>query len=121
MNVRGRLCSILLMLLVALAHSGLYAAGGNAEKGKLLYVNLCIRCHGVEGKGDGSMTFTPPVADLSSPASQSKLDATLMKAIHDGRKDTAMGAWKFVLSDEEIRDVTAYVRILGSGASRKAP
>jgi mono/diheme cytochrome c family protein len=32
-----------------------------------------------------------------------------------------MGAWKFVLSDEEIRDVTAYVRVLGSNANRKLP
>jgi len=109
------------LLLISAFHSGLSAAGGNAAKGKSLYTNLCIRCHGIEGKGDGEMKFTPPVADLSSAASQSKLDGSLMKAIHDGRKDTAMGAWKFVLSDEEIRDVTAYVRVLGSSASRKLP
>jgi mono/diheme cytochrome c family protein len=76
------------------------------HKGKVLYTNLCLRCHGVDGKGDAYMKFNPPVADLSAPAVQSKLDGALMKAIHDGRKDSAMGAWKFVLSDEEIRDVT---------------
>ncbi len=121
MNARVTGPVLLSMLLVALVGSGSYAAGGNVPKGKVLYTNLCLRCHGVEGKGDASMKFNPPVADLSTPAAQSKLDASLMKAIHDGRKNTAMGAWKFVLSDEEIRDVTAYVRVLGTSPDRKLP
>ena len=37
-------------------------------------------------KGKGEMTFTPPVADLTAPAAQTKLDATLLKTIHDGRR-----------------------------------
>jgi mono/diheme cytochrome c family protein len=121
MNARVTGPVLLSMLLIAAVGSGSYAAGGNVAKGKVLYTNLCIRCHGVDGKGDAYMKFNPPVADLSSPAVQSKLDESLMKAIHDGRKDTAMGAWKFVLSDEEISDVTAYVRVLGSHANRTLP
>lgn len=121
MNIRVIGPVLLSMLLAAAAGSGSFAAEGNVARGKVLYTNLCIRCHGVEGKGDAYMKFSPPVADLSAPAIQEKLDGSLMKAIHDGRKNTAMGAWKFVLSDEEIRDVTAYVRVLGSSASRKLP
>ena len=121
MNARVTGPVLLSMLLIAAVGSGSYAAGGNVAKGKVLYTNLCIRCHGVDGKGDAYMKFNPPVADLSSPAVQSKLDESLMKAIHDGRKDTAMGAWKFVLSEEEISDVTAYVRVLGSHANRPLP
>jgi mono/diheme cytochrome c family protein len=121
MNARVTGPVLLSMLLIAAVGSGSYAAGGNVAKGKVLYTNLCIRCHGVDGKGDAYMKFNPPVADLSSPAVQSKLDESLMKAIHDGRKDTAMGAWKFVLSEEEISDVTAYVRVLGSHANRTLP
>ena len=37
------------------------------------------------------MTFTPPVADLTAPAVQNQLEATLLKTIHEGRKNTAMG------------------------------
>lgn len=121
MNARVTGPVLLSMFFVAAAVSGSDAAGGNVAKGKVLFTNLCIRCHGVDGKGDAYMKFNPPVADLSAPAVQSKLDGSIMKAIHDGRKDTAMGAWKFVLSDEEIRDVTAYVRVLGSNANRKLP
>ncbi|MBS0171020.1 MAG: cytochrome c [Nitrospira sp.] len=121
MSIGGGINCGVLMFLVA-AVGGAWAAGdGNTVKGKVLYANLCIRCHGVEGKGNGAMTFTPPVADLTAPAAQSKLDATLLKTIHDGKNNTAMGAWKFVLSEEEIRDVTAYLRQLGSGTGRSQP
>jgi len=120
MNARVTGPVLLLLLFVAAGGSASYAAGGNAAKGKVLYSNLCIRCHGVDGKGDASMKFNPPVADLTSPAAQGKLDASLLKTIHDGRKDTAMGAWKFVLSEEEMRDVTAYLRQLG-GTNRTLP
>ncbi len=121
MKVKAMVLFLLSMLLVCVVPSGLYAVGTDAGKGKSIYTNLCARCHGVEGKGNGVMKFTPPVADLSSPAVQSKLDATLMKEIHDGRKNTAMGAWKFVLSDDEIREVTAYLRTLSSGSSSTLP
>lgn len=124
MNVRAGAIAVLAGILFSAIGGGLWAGdgtAGNVGKGKTLYANLCIRCHGVEGKGDGAMTFTPPVADLTAPAAQSKLDATLLKTIHDGRKNTAMGAWKFALTEEEMRDVTAYVRVLGAGANRKLP
>ena len=67
------------------------------------------------------MTFTPPVADLTAPAVQDQLEATLLKTIHEGRKNTAMGAWKFVLTEQDMRDVTAYLRQLGGEAGRSQP
>ena len=80
--------------------------------GRVIYSTTCIRCHGVDGKGDGQMKFTPPVADLTSSAVQGKLDARLFKSVHDGRQNTAMGAWREALTDDEIWDVLAYVRTL---------
>ncbi|MGC3973408.1 MAG: cytochrome c [Nitrospira sp.] len=121
MHLRAGVMAVSQLILFSAIVAGVYAGSGNAGKGKTLYANLCIRCHGVEGKGNGAMTFTPPVADLTAPAAQAKLDATLLKSIHDGRKDTAMGAWKFVLSEEEMRDVTAYLRQLGSEAGPGHP
>jgi mono/diheme cytochrome c family protein len=80
--------------------------------GRVIYSTTCIRCHGVEGKGDGQMKFNPPVADLTSPAVQGKLDARLFKSVHDGKPNTAMGAWRESLTDDEIWDALAYVRTL---------
>ena len=80
--------------------------------GREIYVNTCIRCHGIDGKGAMGMQLVPPPADLTSDAVQNRLDATLFKRIHEGKPNTAMGAWKYALSDDEIWDVLAYIRTL---------
>ena len=80
--------------------------------GRVIFSTICIRCHGVDGKGGGQLKFTPPVADLTSPAIQGKLDARLFKSVHDGKQNTAMGAWREALTDDEIWDVLAYDRTL---------
>lgn len=90
--------------------------GDDPVSGREIYVNTCIRCHGIDGKGALGTTLVPPPADLSSPAVQNRLDGTLFKRIHEGKPNTAMGAWKHALSDEEIWDVLAYVRTLGVGS-----
>jgi hypothetical protein len=56
--------------------------------------------------------FDPPVADLTSPVIQRKSDGELIKTIHAGRPNTAMGSWRLALSEEEIHDVVAYLRTL---------
>lgn len=92
------------------------AKGGDSVSGREIYVNTCIRCHGIDGTGVQSIRLVPAPADLSSPAVQNRLDGTLFKRIHEGKPNTAMGAWKHALSDEEIWDVLAYVRTLGVGS-----
>jgi mono/diheme cytochrome c family protein len=93
--------------------------GGDSVSGREIYVNTCIRCHGIDGTGAQSIRLVPAPADLSSPAVQNRLDGTLFKRIHDGKPNTAMGAWKHALSDEEIWDVLAYVRTLGVGSDAR--
>lgn len=87
--------------------------GGDPVSGREIYVNTCIRCHGIDGKGALGIKLVPPPADLTSLTVQSRLDGTLFRRIHEGKPNTAMGAWKYSLSDEEIWDVLAYVRTLG--------
>ena len=84
--------------------------GGDAVTGREIYVNTCILCHGIDGKGVRGLQFVPPPADLTSLAVQSRLDGALFRRIHDGKPNTVMGAWKHALSHEEIWDVLAYVR-----------
>ena len=86
--------------------------GGDPVSGREIYVNTCIRCHGIDGKGTLGIKLVPPPADLTSLTVQSRLDGTLFRGIHEGKPNTAMGAWKHSLSDEEIWDVLAYVRTL---------
>ena len=85
------------------------ATGADPVTGKGLYGKHCLACHGPQGKGDGYKQFDPPVADLASPTVLKKPNSQLLRSIHEGRANTAMGAWKWVLSQEETRDVLEYV------------
>ena len=85
----------------------------SVEKGKGLYQRLCGACHGKTGKGDGYALFDPPPADLKAPASQKKTDEELLVTIRNGHPNTAMGTWTYALSEEEMREVLAYIRELG--------
>jgi len=97
---------VFLFSLVALAKLG------DLKEGRALYLKHCKICHGLEGKGEGYSHFNPPVADLTVSHIQNKSDKELWESIHLGVSNTAMGMWRFVLSDEEIATVLAYVRSL---------
>lgn len=82
------------------------------QEGKRLYEQYCRFCHGDHGKGKG-FDVTPPPADLTSPAVQQKSDYELTQIIHGGEQGTAMGAWKWALSDKDKQNVLLYIRWLG--------
>lgn len=122
MRITGRIlvyCALLSgMLTLGFSNLGVNeltvsAESGDPVSGREIYVNTCIRCHGIDGKGTLGIKLVPPPADLTSRAVQSRLDGTLFRRIHGGKPNTAMGAWKHALSDEEIWDVLAYVRTFG--------
>jgi mono/diheme cytochrome c family protein len=81
------------------------------QEGKRLYEQYCRFCHGEQGKGK-AFDVTPPPADLTSPAVQQKSDYELTQIIHGGEQGTAMGAWKWALSDKDKQNVLQYIRSL---------
>lgn len=87
-------------------------AGGEVRAGKELFGKHCATCHGPEGKGDGLKIVGAEVADLTSASTQRKLSVDLMKTIHEGRPEKVMPAWKWRLSEQQTKDVLAYVRTL---------
>lgn len=89
---------------------------GDPVSGREIYVNTCLRCHGIDGKGKTDVRLVPPPADLTSAVVQGRLDGALFRRIHGGKPNTGMGAWQHALSDEEIWDVVAYIRTLGTEA-----
>ena len=105
-----------LVLMVLIFPVNVLAEKGDSNEGRTLYLKYCQACHGHEGKGDGYTHFDPPVADLTMSRIQNKSDKELWENIHMGIPNTAMGMWRFVLSDEEIALVLGYIRSLAVGS-----
>ena len=97
------------------------AAGGapDVAAGAETYATYCASCHGATGAGDG------PVAAGLDPKPVAHSDGAYMNALSDehltrvialgGRavgKSSLMAPWGGTLSDEQIRDVVAFVRSL---------
>ncbi|HXX75325.1 MAG TPA: cytochrome c [Nitrospiraceae bacterium] len=95
-----------------LATQFIWAATGDAAKGKIIYDTNCLPCHGERGKGDGPVaaTLRPSPTPLISPKTRVKSDGDLLTIIRDGR--AVMPAWKNRLKDQDIQDVLAYIRSL---------
>ena len=94
---------------------------GDPTKGKVVFEKHCTSCHGPDGKGTGPLgqSLTPPAADYTSESSRLKSDAELFHAIQEGRPGTAMRSFrKLGLSNPEMRDVLAYVRVLSRGQDK---
>ena len=89
------------------------SADRRLARGQILYKEHCVACHGHEGEGTGYRDFVPPPGDLTSTEVQTKSEQELLQRIHEGSANTAMPAWKWVLSEQEARDIVAYIQSLG--------
>lgn len=83
-------------------------------RGKSVYTRHCLRCHGVGGWGDGpaadSLTVAP--ANFHRFRSFLKSDEELLRTIEHGVVFSPMHSWRGQLTDTEMQDVLAYVRLL---------
>ena len=84
------------------------------ERGRAIYVERCAVCHGPQGRGDGPEApfLSPRPASLISAGTSVKSDAEFLAVIANGKPRTAMPAWKDRLSEEQRREVLAYIRSL---------
>lgn len=97
----------------------LAATPAEVAKGKEKYLQVCAACHGADGKGDGPAAANLPLKpqDHTNGKTMNALtDDDLFKVIKNG--GSAVGKSPFMppmgtqLSDQEVRDVIAYVRTL---------
>ena len=85
------------------------ASPESASAGKRVYTRMCGRCHGAEGKGDGTAA-TAPVPDLTDAQwDYGSSDGEIFSVIHDG-VSADMDGYAARLSDTEIWNVVNYVR-----------
>lgn len=84
---------------------------GDIDAGARLFKQKCAECHGKKAEG-----VTAPA--LANPAYLAfATDEYIKYAIVNGREDTKMVSYKRQLSDEQIDDLTSYIRSLTSGWS----
>jgi mono/diheme cytochrome c family protein len=81
--------------------------------GASIFRQYCFVCHGVDGTGSAVRAAMPPIPDFTSPAfHQERSDAQLLISILDG-KGSLMPANRGRITEEQARDLVAYVRAFG--------
>ncbi len=123
---------IILMTLATLGVSPtVLAKSGDADRGAEIYAVRCVLCHGEEGDGLGPAAerLNPPPRDFT--LGQYKIKSTgfddivpndedLFRMINDGMLGTAMPGWGDMLSEQDIWDVIAYIKIF-AGLEEEEP
>jgi mono/diheme cytochrome c family protein len=83
-------------------------------RGKGVYERDCQACHGVGGWGDGpdAQALKVSPANFHRFRSFLKSDEELLRTIEHGVVFSPMHAWRGQLTDGEMQDVVAYIRLL---------
>jgi mono/diheme cytochrome c family protein len=123
---RGRLSLAIIMTLTGTAAGTVVLAflfattpqlnwAGEVHPGKLSYDLHCARCHGPNGLGDGPQASHLKVAppNFQSATFQSRSDEQMLGSIEFGETRSQMHAWRGRLTEQELREVMAYIRRLG--------
>jgi mono/diheme cytochrome c family protein len=117
--MNARLTIVVFTLAVVLLPTLGRSESPNLDRGKSTYQELCSKCHGSGGKGDGkeAATLATKPKDLSEcPRMAGFTDDQLFRIIKEGgpaaKLSKDMPPYRDALEDDEIRDTLAYVRSL---------
>ena len=94
------------------------SADAAAFRGGLVYANYCVTCHGMNADGNGraARLYDPRPANLRAT---DKNDTYLALIVRTGGeklgRSPKMPPWGEELTDEQIRDVVAFVRSVNVG------
>lgn len=95
------------------------------ERGKEVFAQSCVACHGAAGKGDGpgGATLQSKPADLTAGHSLLHTDEDYAYWIENGIAGTDMPGFSGTLDSAQVSDVVTYVRSLQQAAllARDAP
>jgi mono/diheme cytochrome c family protein len=86
---------------------------GNPVKGKAVFQQNCMICHGPKGRGDGPAASGLPTRPANYSERKSSEEKQLRVVTNGGASEKLspiMPAWGDTLSEQEIRDVVSYVR-----------
>lgn len=96
--------------LLFVAFAMLFAIPARADDAAALYKSKCAACHAPDGGGDTPAGKAMKVVDLRSPEIQKMTDDQLIAATANGKDK--MPAYKGKITDDEIKQLVAYIRQL---------
>lgn len=85
---------------------------GSASRGKNIYEQLCLRCHGekLDGHGPDAQYLKIAPANLQSLSTRTKSDWELLVVISHGVMFTPMHGFRDLLTEQDMKDVLSYLR-----------
>ena len=85
---------------------------GDQSNGQAIYHLHCEACHGENGRGDGPRApfLAPKPGNFVSAATSAKSDEELLEIIANGTPRTSMKGWVETFTEQERRNVLAYIR-----------
>ncbi len=96
------------------------------RNGQVLYEYYCSLCHGKTGGGDGFNSFsldTPPAKHTNATLMATLSDSQINLIIRDGgpalERSPEMPPWGGVLTNQEISDLTLFIRTLAQQGKGK--
>ena len=122
LSIRNILCGALASGFLAMSIGAVSAQTADEENGEAVYAKRCLQCHGEDGDGLGPAAerLNPPPRDFTLGMFKFKTsafdddianDADLIRMIRDGMPGTAMPGWSDMLSEQDILDVVAYIKV----------
>lgn len=85
----------------------------DVPSGEAIYKTMCAQCHGQLNGRPSTLgaSFYPPAPQLPGHSTIYN-EAEVFWVVKHGIRNTAMPAWRHLLSDDDIRNVTAFVKQL---------
>jgi mono/diheme cytochrome c family protein len=113
--MKAKRLMVLLCGLMIVANSSVLAETrpGNLKDGQRLYQQHCLRCHGstLDGKGPDAASLSVRPTDFHKYLSRVKGELELEVTIRRGKQLTSMHEWDTSLTDQQVYDLIAYIRI----------
>ncbi|WP_462076762.1 c-type cytochrome [Nitrospira sp. CMX1] len=112
--MHGRILMSILVVALTASWALAQSHSGNTKSGERIFQQHCAGCHGATGDGLGPeiKELIVPPANFRAVKSRTKTDMDLYLAIKQGVLFSPMHGWADRLSEQEIRDVLNYIRML---------
>lgn len=102
-----------------LAHAAREFTNERVSRGRVVYTEQCVSCHGAQGEGGVGPALN------NRATLKNTLDSVFFSVIRSGVPSTQMPAWSVdfggPLTDEDVRDVVAFIRAWEPTAPEIAP